>query len=79
MRTEPSSAHRAKVLVTPLQVAAATAGTALIRVGGAEVLNLGCAAARSTHRGLRQADRDGWEVTNDPLDTDVIAQVDLPE
>lgn len=77
VRTEPSSAHRAKAWMTPLRVGAAEGSARLLTVQGPDVLNIGCAERSATVACGQQTD-DGWTVEPGAA-TNVIAQVDLPE
>ena len=79
VRTEPSSAHRAKALVTPVLIEAADDSSGIVTVKGADVLNLGCAAPDQAMEACGQQTDGGWEVELPTLDTEVIAQVDLPQ
>ena len=77
VRTEPSSAHRAKAWMTPLRVSVGDGSARSLTVRGDNILNLGCAERAATLACGEQTD-DGWTVTPGAT-TNVIAQVDLPE
>lgn len=78
VRTEPSSAHRAKALVTSLTVMTGEGSTSTFTVEGDDILNLGCTDPGATVACGEQAD-GGWSVTPTSATTEVIAQVDLPD
>lgn len=78
VQTEPSGAHRAKALVTPVLIETGAGSTQALTVRGAEVLNLGCIDGASTVACGEQTDA-GWTVSPSSADTVVIAQVDLPK
>jgi hypothetical protein len=79
LRTEPSSAHRAKALVTPLRIVVDEGSTRILVVKGPDVLNLGCTPPGRSMQACGDRIEAGWEVAPETPDTDVIAQVDLPE
>jgi hypothetical protein len=78
VQTDPSGAHRAKALVTPVLIETGAGSTQALTVRGAEVLNLGCTDGTSTVACGEQTDA-GWTVIPSSADTLVIAQVDLPK
>ena len=65
--------------MTPVLIEAAADSSGIVTVNGTDVLNIGRAAPNQPMVACGRKTEDGWEVELPTLDTEVIAQVDLPQ
>jgi hypothetical protein len=79
VRNEPSSAHRAAALATPLTLSPSSGVTSTVHIVGDNVTNVGCTAPDGSSQTCGSESSNGWTVTRTPQHHGdaVIAQLDL--